>query len=207
MFPIESRLLQEVMALLGIAGPTSPASPAQPDFLSSHGSLFHVASRGAAGSSSWEQDPMLEEPSSTSSCQHSPQYNPGMSFAQSASAPGWEDDYSMAESSSASELAALLPQQAAIAQAVVTLLEGAGASSHLLVRLSTVSHGYGVSWLGVRPILGEWVAGFWPGVGWVGIHAVEALLISADVEGRAVACGRHDGRANISVMPESIPVS
>lgn len=135
-----SILLQEVMALLGIAGPTSPAL-AQPDFLSAHGSLFHDASsetrRGAPGSSSCEQDPMLEEPSSTSSSQHSPQYHPGMSFAQSASAPGWEDDYCMAESSPASELAALPPQQAAIAQAVVTLLEGAGASSHLLVRLST----------------------------------------------------------------------
>ena len=42
----------------------------------------------------------------------------------------------MAESSPAAELTALPPQQAAIAQAVVTLLEGAGASSHLMVRLS-----------------------------------------------------------------------
>ena len=76
----ELSLLQEVMALLGIAGSTSPAPLSQPDFLSSHGSIFHVAAsetqHGAAGSSSCEQDHMLEEPSSASSSQHTPQYHP-----------------------------------------------------------------------------------------------------------------------------------
>ncbi|KAK9833640.1 hypothetical protein WJX74_001340 [Apatococcus lobatus] len=129
--------LQEILALLGIADSASSASMPGPDFLSSHGSLLpdHPSDSQHAGTSSsiFEQDHMLEDSNSASSSQHSPQHHHHhvMSFAQSASAPGWEDSCSMDEGSVASELAALPAQQAAIAQAVVTLLEGAGADPNL----------------------------------------------------------------------------
>ena len=125
------------MALLGVLASTSSSTSAELDARSRSSSpasmLDSKPQHAAAGPSNLDE--MLDDCGGASPAQHSwQQHSGGTTFAQSASAPGWEDDDSMEEATPRpSELAALPPPQAAIAESVLTLLEGAGANLHRLV--------------------------------------------------------------------------
>ena len=140
------------MALLGMAQSSTSASTSEPDFLSSSTSFFTAApseAQPSSGGPSLPEVDMLEDHPNTSTSQHSrsisqhgtstsqhtAQHHSGATFAQSASAPGWEDDDSMDDAPHSAELAALPPQQAAVAAAVLTLLDGAGADTSLHVSI------------------------------------------------------------------------
>ncbi len=145
------------MALLGMAQSSTSASTSEPAFLSSSTSFFAAApseAQPSSGGPNVSEVDMLEDHPSTSTSQQSrstsqhdaspsqgsAQHHSGATFAQSASAPGWEDDDSMDDAPHSAELAALPPQQAAVAAAVLTLLDGAGADTSLHVSTAPSHH-------------------------------------------------------------------
>ena len=127
---------QEVRALLGLGCSHSFQSSPDASYLSGPSGFSTAppseAQQPAAGPSCFAECPETD-PSSTRAADSQLQFPSGMTFAQSASAPGWEDDDFMSDSPRSTQLAALPPQQAAVAEAVMTLLEAAGTDTSLHV--------------------------------------------------------------------------